>query len=568
MMRVFKLILLSLVLATITFILNIPAFAQTSSCGSGTARSTGLVTTPSLFGKFNTSGACVVDTKATYAPFKLPTYDDLKSIYYTQSKATKSTITSLTAVTDQTVYLVSGNLTIASTPSGSGTAVVFVEGQLIINSNYTYGTPNSGTVFVVKGDVNILQSVARVDAVIISAGTTCTAYDGAFCPTINVLTPQLVINGSLISLNEATPIKFRRSLTDNTQPAEKINHQVKYLVILRNLFSENLQKWSEITGEIALPTPGPSVIATPTPTSTPTPTPPNLATMGLAYPAGSTIAAGTSVQFTATVANSGSGPAGSSSGRFCLNNASCTGANTTGRVGTDKTIPSLAPSASTTVNADPWVATAGTYTPTFCADAGNAIAESNEGDNCITGGIGFTVAASAKRVFVTSTIYTGNLGGLAGADSQCQTRANAASLGGTWRAWLSDSSQSPSNRFIQSSGPYRLLNGTTIANSWSDLTDGILAAPINISELGTTPPNTVDICGIGLGGSNVYTGTTAQGTLFNPGNPFICNNWSTSSSSVWADFGATVRTNTEWSNICYAGSANCSQFARLYCFEQ
>src|SRR5207248_2675590 len=43
-----------------------------------------------------------------------------------------------------------------------------------------------------------------------------------------------------------------------------------------------------------------------------------------------------------------------------------------------------------------------------------------------------------KRVFVTSVMYDGNLGGLAGADAKCQARATAASLSGTYKAWLSD----------------------------------------------------------------------------------------------------------------------------------
>ena len=93
---------------------------------------------------------------------------------------------------------------------------------------------------------------------------------------------------------------------------------------------------------------------------------------------------------------------------------------------------------------------------------------------------------SSNRVFVTSTNYTGNLGGLAGADAKCQERANAANLGGTWKIWLSDTTGSPSTRFTKSSNPYKLLNGTTIANNWSDLTDGTLQNPLNMTELGTT----------------------------------------------------------------------------------
>src|SRR5690242_15690863 len=68
-----------------------------------------------------------------------------------------------------------------------------------------------------------------------------------------------------------------------------------------------------------------------------------------------------------------------------------------------------------------------------------------------TGGTGGSASASSassssgadggplqsRRVFVTSKTYQGTLGGLAGADMECQKLADAANLGGTWMAWLS-----------------------------------------------------------------------------------------------------------------------------------
>ena len=253
-----------------------PVFAQTCSTSTTSpSRATGLISTPSLGTgtKFYTSpeGKCIVSEETIFVPFKIPTYDDLKSQYYTQSKATKSTISTLPlTIADQTIYFVNGDLNISSSPTAGGTAVVFVEGNLFINANITYGTAQTGLVFVVRGDVNIAQSVTGVNAVIISGGTICTAFDGAFCPAGNVTTSQLVVTGSLISLDSTKTIKFRRTLgaADATTPAEKINHQVKYLVILRNLFSETLQKWSEIIVPVTLQSPPPS------PTPTPTPTPP------------------------------------------------------------------------------------------------------------------------------------------------------------------------------------------------------------------------------------------------------------------------------------------------------
>lgn len=158
------------------------------------------------------------------------------------------------------IYNINGNLTLNGNIAGNAaqdrTGVIFVNGTLNINANYTYGSNTSGTVFVVKGNVNINQSVTRIDAVIISEGIIYTAGGGCATNSVTEKSPgvpieALTINGSIISLNQdpalTTPaIKFCRTLLNNSLPAEKINHQVKYLVILKDLISDTWQKWSEI----------------------------------------------------------------------------------------------------------------------------------------------------------------------------------------------------------------------------------------------------------------------------------------------------------------------------------
>lgn len=47
-------------------------------------------------------------------------------------------------------------------------------------------------------------------------------------------------------------------------------------------------------------------------------------------------------------------------------------------------------------------------------------------------------AAMDKRIFLTHETFNGNLGGLAGADSICQNRAESLNLGGNWKAYLSE----------------------------------------------------------------------------------------------------------------------------------
>lgn len=99
-----------------------------------------------------------------------------------------------------------------------------------------------------------------------------------------------------------------------------------------------------------------------------------------------------------------------------------------------------------------------------------------------------TVTVECKkynRVFVTSEAYNGNLGGVTGADAKCQALADAANLGGTYRAWLSASGQAANSRLIHSIHPYGLVDGTLIANDWDHLVsqDLDLAAPISLHAL-------------------------------------------------------------------------------------
>ncbi len=235
--------------------------AQTANCGSGDpVRSTGLVTTPSVAGKFSSSGGCIVDNSVIFKPFTIPTYEDLKSIYFTQAKQNPS-ITKhnplagdknqgdipLTGNIDHLYYIQNGNLTIDSNIPGNQTGVIFIDGKLNINANITLPSTsfNSGIVFIVGGNVVIDKSVTRIDAVIISLGVIYTAGD--LCAASSVTSSALQINGALIALNEGSLLKFCRKLaTDNKPPAEIINYEPKYLIILRDLFSQTAQKWSEI----------------------------------------------------------------------------------------------------------------------------------------------------------------------------------------------------------------------------------------------------------------------------------------------------------------------------------
>jgi hypothetical protein len=90
-----------------------------------------------------------------------------------------------------------------------------------------------------------------------------------------------------------------------------------------------------------------------------------------------------------------------------------------------------------------------------------------------------------RIVFISSESFHGyELNGLAGADARCRGLATLAKLpnAATYRAWLSDSQTSASERMVHGLGRYVLVNGLVVAKSWKDLVDGSLVNPINVTE--------------------------------------------------------------------------------------
>jgi hypothetical protein len=162
------------------------------------------------------------------------------------------------------------------------------------------------------------------------------------------------------------------------------------------------------------------------------------------------------------------------------------------------------------------------------------------------------------RVFITSTTYSGNLGGVTGADDKCNERARAAKLPGTYKAWLADYFRSPLIDFTHSPGPYVLVNGMRVANNWNDLTGGwpeaghrYVDVQIDVTEFGQT-----------VASQSVWTGATAAGTWAGQD----CSFWiSSSGPPLSGTVGITSRTDVGWTNN---GASSCNGVNRLYCFQQ
>lgn len=178
-------------------------------------------------------------------------------------------------------------------------------------------------------------------------------------------------------------------------------------------------------------------------------------------------------------------------------------------------------------------------------------------------------AVNEMIVFVTSTVYDGNLGGLALADLECQTQAVAAGLPGTYKAWLSDSTTDASQRLTHSTLPYVTVDGVVIADNWDALVGpgGEILNPLNVTEFGDTLSP----------GESVWTATGYKGNKTEcPADicGLFCEDWTDSTSGI-AMVGNPHEVIRQWTEALtwdwlpgYIPAQSCSSFQHLYCFQQ
>jgi hypothetical protein len=187
------------------------------------------------------------------------------------------------------------------------------------------------------------------------------------------------------------------------------------------------------------------------------------------------------------------------------------------------------------------------------ADAASVLATDAEAgaDDAGTGGVDAAVdlMPDRYRVFVTSTRYTGALGGLVGADAKCAALALAKGLNGVYRAWLSTSQLDAYNR-ISGGGPWYRIDGKTVVFlTRVTLASGPLV-PVLLDENGTLP----------VGDPSVWTGTSSNGT----GSAATCDDWSSASATGTA--GRSDKGGAEWTQVS-GPDRNCISPARLVCLR-
>jgi hypothetical protein len=142
-------------------------------------------------------------------------------------------------------------------------------------------------------------------------------------------------------------------------------------------------------------------------------------------------------------------------------------------------------------------------------------------------------AQSADTSFFVTSIGIGNggnLGGLAGADNQCQTLAQAAGAGAkTWRAYLStqpaDGKPAINARDRIGKGPWQNSKGVVIAKDVAELHGANnLTKQTALSEKG----DIINGRGDTPNRHDALTGSQPDGTAFAAGEDRSCKNWTSS----------------------------------------
>lgn len=164
-----------------------------------------------------------------------------------------------------------------------------------------------------------------------------------------------------------------------------------------------------------------------------------------------------------------------------------------------------------------------------------------------------------RYVFATANTFRGNFDegigdtGIERADWLCRAWAHAEQLhiDSDYRAWLSDDTSTPAERFFHSPGRYIFPDGTVFANSWDELIAG------NITE----PPDWTETMGKPMNGT-IWSNTLANGTLAT--DTEHCNQWTSNNEGVGRIGGASLP-NGQWSDYF---TIPCDAENHLYCFEQ
>src|SRR5215468_8306413 len=148
----------------------------------------------------------------------------------------------------------------------------------------------------------------------------------------------------------------------------------------------------------------------------------------------------------------------------------------------------------------------------------------------VAAGVGLAQAQQSSMTFFVTSVGPGkgaDLGGLDGADRQCQALAQAAGAGGkTWHAYLSTQGSGAVNAKDRiGKGPWANAKGVVVAKDVAELHGtNNLTKQTALNEKGEIVNGRGDSPNM----HDILTGTQPDGTAFPAGDDKTCGNWSKS----------------------------------------
>ena len=151
-------------------------------------------------------------------------------------------------------------------------------------------------------------------------------------------------------------------------------------------------------------------------------------------------------------------------------------------------------------------------------------------------------------IFVTREGFDADMGGLAGADSNCMSAATAESISGTWIALLSTSTVDAVDRLPETA--FTTIRGEELADNKVDLFTENLKKLISFTERGI------------IGENGVWTGSDTDGTYDVDS---TCADWTSTSTELNGRTGNNRYTSDRWIKDSRTTCATESMRGRLYC---
>jgi hypothetical protein len=190
-----------------------------------------------------------------------------------------------------------------------------------------------------------------------------------------------------------------------------------------------------------------------------------------------------------------------------------------------------------------------TFFCTYCGD--NTCQEPENECNCARD----CGTEAPGNIFVTSAKFTGDLGGILGADAKCQEAASNAGYTGTWVALVSNTIERGGifgGERLPKAVEFVNMNGEMVARNHIDISDGAIENRI-VNEFG-------EAC---TSNCLVWTGSYGYPYIFDT--DFNCNQWTKSTEEYRGTTGNSFYTNFNWMEWNLIQS--CEVESSLYCIQ-